>query len=82
MICTPGLDRALAISAWVEISGPESQVRGVGEVIAQVSLDGHARTFEDHVPVLSPDPLVQVQPGAARMRICSYRTTAAPASSI
>ena len=49
--------------AWAEISGPESKVRGVAEVVAEVSLDGHARTFEDHVPVLSPHPLVQVQPG-------------------
>ncbi len=58
--------------AWVEISGPESQVRGVGEVIAQVSLDGHARTFEDHVPVLSPDPLVQVQPGRVIVEVTMH----------
>ncbi len=58
--------------AWVEISGPESQVRGVSEVVAQVSLDGHARTFEDHVPVLSPDPLVQVQPGRVIVEVTMH----------
>ncbi len=58
--------------AWVEISGPESQVRGVGEVVARVSLDGHARTFEDHVPVLSPDPLVQVQPSRVIVEVTMH----------
>lgn len=47
---------------WVEISGPESKVRGITHAIAEVRLDGHARTFEDTVAVLSPHPLVQIQP--------------------
>lgn len=55
--------------AWVGIVGPESKVRGVTEVRAQVSLDGHARTFEDVVTVASPDPLVQVQPGRVRVEV-------------
>lgn len=49
--------------SWAEISGPESIVRSVTQLIARVSLDGHARTFEEWVPVTSPDPLIQVQPG-------------------
>lgn len=48
--------------AWVEVSGPESKVRGIAQVTARVSLDGHARTFEDTVLLDSPDPVVQVQP--------------------
>jgi YbbR domain-containing protein len=48
--------------AWVEISGPESKVRAIVQVTARVSLDGHARTFEDTVLLESPDPVVQVQP--------------------
>lgn len=48
--------------AWVEISGPESKVRRIAQVTARVSLDGHARTFEDTVLLESPDPGVQVQP--------------------
>jgi YbbR domain-containing protein len=48
--------------AWVEISGPESKVRAITQVAARVSLDGHARTFEDTVLLESPDPVVQVQP--------------------
>ncbi len=49
--------------SWAEISGPQSIVRNVSQLIAKVSLDGHARTFEEWIPVTSPNPLVQVQPG-------------------
>lgn len=49
--------------SWAEVSGPESLVRGVAQLTAKVSLDGHARTFEEWVTVTSPDPLIQVQPG-------------------
>ncbi len=49
--------------AWAEISGPESWVRRVVQLRAPVSLEGHARTFEETVAVVSPDPLIQVQPG-------------------
>ncbi len=48
--------------AWVEVSGPESKVRGITQVVARVSLDGHARTFEDTVSLEAPDPVVQIQP--------------------
>ena len=58
--------------AWVEISGPESQVRRIGEVIAKVSLNGHARTFEDAVPVVSPDPLIQVQPSRVVVEVTMH----------
>ena len=49
--------------AWAEISGPESWVSRVLQLRAPVSLEGHARTFEEAVAVVSPDPLIQVQPG-------------------
>lgn len=49
--------------SWAEISGPESLVRGIDQLTAKVGLDGHARTFEEWVPVTSPNPLIQVQPG-------------------
>ncbi len=42
------------------VSGPSSRVRGLSELIAEVSLDGHARTFEELVQVTAEDPLVQV----------------------
>ncbi len=42
------------------VSGPESHVRQVSELIAPVRLEGHARTFTDTVLVASPSPLVQV----------------------
>jgi len=48
--------------AWAEISGPESRVRGVSRLKAPVSLDGHARSYADNVAVVSPDPLIRVQP--------------------
>lgn len=48
--------------AWIEISGPESVVRSIQQLEAPVSLDGHARTFEESVQVASPDPLIQLQP--------------------
>jgi YbbR domain-containing protein len=49
--------------AWVELSGPESQVRRVTRLEVEVSLDGHARTFEDSVQLAPPDPRLRVQPG-------------------
>lgn len=44
------------------ISGPASRVRILQELIAQVSLTGHALTFEETVSVLVPDPLIKVDP--------------------
>lgn len=54
---------AMVRPSWAEISGPESIVRGIDQLSAKVGLDGHARTFEEWVPITSPNPLIQVQPG-------------------
>lgn len=55
--------------AWVEISGPESLVSKITRLPVQVSLDGHARTFEDSVQIASPDHRVQVQPGRVLVNV-------------
>lgn len=55
----------------VLVSGPESLVQRT-ETLATVpiSLDGHALSFEVEVPVVTPDPLVQiVQPSRVTVRI-------------
>ena len=48
--------------AWVAISGPASLVRQIDQLNAPVSLDGHARTFEESVPIPPPDPLIRIEP--------------------
>ena len=55
--------------AWVELSGPESQVRRVTRLEVEVSLDGHARTFEDSVQLAPPDPRLRVQPGRVLVNV-------------
>ena len=50
---TPRPDRA-------EVTGPRSRVERVSEIIAFISLDGHAFSFEEAVTLVSPDPLVRV----------------------
>lgn len=62
-------DEPVVRPAWVAISGPESLVRQVSAVTAPVSLDGHARTFEDSVPVTPPDPLIQVEPARVLVKV-------------
>ncbi|MEM6797088.1 MAG: CdaR family protein, partial [Acidobacteriota bacterium] len=42
------------------VSGPVSHVERLADVVATVSLDGHARSFEDVVSLATADPLVQV----------------------
>ena len=42
------------------VAGPRSKVERLVEVTATVNLDGHARSFEESVPVASSDPLVKV----------------------
>lgn len=46
----------------VEVVGPRSVVRSLTELTASVSLEGHALTFEASVVVVSPDPLVRIEP--------------------
>ncbi len=46
----------------VEVFGPRSLVRALTELVATVSLDGHALTFETTTAVVSPDPLVRIEP--------------------
>jgi YbbR domain-containing protein len=55
--------------AWVELSGPESQVRRVTRLEVEVSLDGHARTFEDSVQLAPPDTRLRVQPGRVLVNV-------------
>lgn len=55
--------------AWVEISGPESKVAKVSQLYAEVSLDGHARSFEESVAVVAPEPLIRVQPGRVLVNV-------------
>lgn len=43
-----------------QISGPESKVASITQLLVEISLDGHARSFDEAVTVRSPDPLVQV----------------------
>ena len=45
----------------VLVSGPASRIAKAGTLSTQpISLDGHAIAFEAQVPVVSPDPLIQV----------------------
>lgn len=55
--------------AWVEISGPESLVSKVNRLTVEVSLDGHARTFEDSVQIVHPDNRIQIQPGRVLVNV-------------
>ena len=55
--------------AWVEVSGPESEVRKVSRLPVEISLDGHARTFEDSVSIAPPDPRLRVQPGRVLVNV-------------
>lgn len=55
--------------AWVAISGPGSLVRQIGHLSAPVSLDGHARTFEESVAITPPDPLIQVEPARVLVKV-------------
>ncbi len=43
-----------------EVTGPGSRVMAVESLVALVSLDGHALTFEETVDLTSPDPLVRI----------------------
>lgn len=55
----------------VLVSGPESLVRRTESLeTVPINLEGHALTFEVEVPVVPPDPLVQiVQPTRVTVRI-------------
>lgn len=55
----------------VLVSGPESLVQRTEALeTVPISLDGHALSFEVEVPVVTPDPLVQiVQPSRVTVRI-------------
>ena len=43
------------------IEGPGSRVREIDELVATVSLDNRALTFDKEVPLVAPDPLVRVK---------------------
>jgi YbbR domain-containing protein len=65
----------------VLVTGPESILARFESLsTAPVSLDGHELTFEEPVPVLAPDPLIQiVQPARVTVRV-PIRPRAAPAA--
>ncbi len=55
----------------VLVTGPQSRITKAGTLSTQpISLDGHAIPFEAQVPVVSPDPLIQiVQPFKVLVRV-------------
>jgi YbbR domain-containing protein len=55
----------------VLVTGPESMLSRVESLATRpISLDGHALTFEETVPVITPDPLIQVvQPSKVTVRV-------------
>jgi YbbR domain-containing protein len=54
----------------VVVSGPESHIEVLEELqTSPIRLDGHALDFEEAAAVLSPDPLVRIQPGVVTVRI-------------
>jgi len=55
----------------VLVTGPESLLTRIQTLKTEpISLDGHALTFEVSVPVVAPDPLIQiVQPSRVSVRI-------------
>lgn len=65
------LGQVTVTPAEVVVEGPASRLAGVDHVeTVPIDLDGHALSFEESVPVSSPDPLVQVvQPTRVRVRI-------------
>jgi YbbR domain-containing protein len=63
--------RKEAIPNTVLVEGPASLLSPLRRLVtSKVSLDGHAFTFERQVPVVAPDPLIQVlQPASVTVRI-------------
>lgn len=56
--------------AQAQISGPESKVAAITRLVAEISLEGHARTFVEDVTLRTQDPLVQVvQPNTVRVEV-------------
>jgi YbbR domain-containing protein len=55
----------------VLVTGPKSMLARVESLTTPpISLEGHALTFEQQVPVLPPDPLIQiVQPSKVTVRV-------------
>jgi YbbR domain-containing protein len=55
----------------VLVSGPEPMLARTDSLSTRpVSLDGHALTFEEEVPVVAPDPLIQIgQPSKVTVRV-------------
>jgi YbbR domain-containing protein len=55
----------------VLVTGPESILARLDSLATRpISLDGHAITFEETVPVVPPDPLIQiVQPSQVTVRV-------------
>ena len=55
---------------WVNVRGPLSMVRGLEFIEAEaVSVDRKAITFEDFASIISPDPLITVEPSRIRVTV-------------
>lgn len=53
---------------WVTVSGPTSQVRSLKSLKAEpISVDRKALSFEGQVSVITPSPLISVQPSRVRV---------------
>ena len=54
---------------WVKVVGPRSVMESLTEVVVLVSLDGHGISFEETAPVVSPDPLVKIEPRQVQVTV-------------
>lgn len=60
----------VAMPPAVAVRAPASRIRDVTLVMTgPVTLNGHAQTFDELAPVLSPDPLASVDPSLVRVRV-------------
>ena len=55
----------------VLVTGPDSMLSRIGSLATRpIRLDGHSTTFEETVPVVAPDPLIQIaQPSQVTVRV-------------
>ncbi len=52
--------KPILVTKEVEVRGPRSLIREMRELVVEISLEGHAVTFEPEVTLRSPNPLVQI----------------------
>lgn len=60
----------LVLPPKAEVRGPRSRIERIGELVVRVSLDGHAITFDETIPLVSPDPMVKIiSPSEVTVRV-------------